>query len=87
MTGDPDRAPLRPTFPNFSYIVAGVLQAAVGTLVALYHREMIGEGQHVDASAQLSLIWPFNAEPPGLLREDGTIVKRKGRAICVPRWS
>jgi crotonobetainyl-CoA:carnitine CoA-transferase CaiB-like acyl-CoA transferase len=83
--GDPDRAPLRPTFPNFSYIVAGVLQATIGTLVALYHREMIGEGQHVDASAQLSLVWPYNAEPPGLLREDGTIVKRQGRDYLRPQ--
>ena len=83
--GDPDRAPLRPTFPNFSYIVAGVLQATIGTLIALYHREIIGEGQHVDASAQLSLIWPFNAEPPGLWREDGTIVKRQGRDYLRPQ--
>ena len=83
--GDPDRAPLRPSFPNFSYIVAGVLQATIGTLIALYHREIIGEGQHVDASAQLSLIWPFNAEPPGLWREDGTIVKRQGRDYLRPQ--
>jgi crotonobetainyl-CoA:carnitine CoA-transferase CaiB-like acyl-CoA transferase len=85
LTGDPDRGPLKPSFPNFSYVVAGVLQATIGTLIALYHREITGKGQQVDASAQLSLIWPFNAEPPGLWREDGTIVKRQGRIYLRPQ--
>ncbi len=84
MFGDSDRAPLKPSFPNFSYMVAGALQATIGTLIAVCHRSMIGEGQHVDASAQLSLIWPFNAEPPGLWRENGTIVKRQGRDYLRP---
>ena len=78
MTGDPDRAPVMSSFP-FSYIVAGALQGAVGTMVALNHREMIGEGQHVDASTQLSLTWPVSCEPPGMWLEDGTIMKRMGR--------
>jgi benzylsuccinate CoA-transferase BbsE subunit len=78
MTGDPDRAPVMSSFP-FSYIVGGAMQAAVGTMVALNHREMVGEGQHVDASAQLSLTWPVSCEPPGMWLEDGTIMKRMGR--------
>jgi crotonobetainyl-CoA:carnitine CoA-transferase CaiB-like acyl-CoA transferase len=84
MTGDPDRAPVMSSFP-FSYIVAGALQAAVGTMVALNHREMIGEGQHVDASTQVSLTWPVSCEPPGMWIEDGTIMKRMGRVWRRPQ--
>jgi len=78
VTGDPDRAPVMSSFP-FSYIVGGALQAAVGTMVALHHRERTGEGQHVDASAQLSLSWPVSAEPYAMWIEEGTIMKRQGR--------
>jgi crotonobetainyl-CoA:carnitine CoA-transferase CaiB-like acyl-CoA transferase len=78
MTGDPDRAPVTSSFP-FSYIVAGALQAAVGTMVAVNHRALIGEGQHVDASTQLSLTWPVACEPPGMWLEGGAIMKRMGR--------
>jgi crotonobetainyl-CoA:carnitine CoA-transferase CaiB-like acyl-CoA transferase len=84
VTGDPDRAPVMSSFP-FSYIVGGALQAAVGTMVALHHRERIGEGQHVDASAQLSLSWPVSAEPYGMWIEDGTIMKRQGRIWTRPQ--
>jgi crotonobetainyl-CoA:carnitine CoA-transferase CaiB-like acyl-CoA transferase len=87
ITGDPDRGPLKPSFHNFSYVVAGVLQATIGTLIALYHRGITGKGQQVDASAQLSLIWPFNAEPPGLWIQDGTIVSRQGRFWLRPQVS
>lgn len=48
--GDPDRPPLQVSFPQ-SYLHASV-QAAVGTLLAHYHREMTGGGQHVDVSIQ-----------------------------------
>jgi crotonobetainyl-CoA:carnitine CoA-transferase CaiB-like acyl-CoA transferase len=84
MTGDPDRAPVMSSFP-FSYIVAGALQGAVGTMVALNHRELIGEGQHVDAFTQLSLTWPVACEPPGMWLEDGTIMKRMGRVWFRPQ--
>lgn len=53
--GDPDRPPVRCSFPQ-SFMNAGA-DAAVGTMVALYHRQLTGEGQHVDASAQEGLIW------------------------------
>ena len=78
LTGDPDRGLLSPSFP-VSYIAAGALQAAVGTMVALYHREVTGEGQQVDAPAQLSLSCFIGPEPHGLWEQDGTIVKRQGR--------
>ena len=46
--GDPDRAPLQMGFPQAYFHAAA--QAAAGTLMAHYYREMTGEGQHVDAS-------------------------------------
>jgi len=53
--GDPDRAPLRISFPQ-AYLHAGA-EAAQGTMVAHYYRETTGEGQHIDVSAQESVLW------------------------------
>jgi len=52
--GDEDRAPVRFGYPQ-SYFHAG-LEAAAGTLVALHHCQLTGEGQWVDVSAQQALI-------------------------------
>ncbi|MDP6347198.1 MAG: CoA transferase [Dehalococcoidia bacterium] len=52
-TGDPDRAPVRIGFPQ-AYLHAGA-EAAAGLTLALYHRGITGEGQHVDVSMQASL--------------------------------
>jgi crotonobetainyl-CoA:carnitine CoA-transferase CaiB-like acyl-CoA transferase len=78
VTGDPDRAPLSPSFP-ISYIISGALQAAIGTMIAIYDRSFIGQGQYVDASAQLSLVWFVAPEPHALWEQDKTIVSRQGR--------
>ena len=76
VTGDPDRAPLMPSFPiGYSFAATA---AAVGTMVALYHRALTGEGQHVDAPAYLGLAWASGAEVQGLWSIDKTIVKRSG---------
>jgi crotonobetainyl-CoA:carnitine CoA-transferase CaiB-like acyl-CoA transferase len=58
LTGDPDRPPLRVTFPQ-SYGWTGSY-AAMGALTAHYHRELTGEGQQVDVSAQACLLWAFS---------------------------
>ena len=50
LCGDPDRAPVRVSYP-LAYGYAGA-QGAIGGLIALYNREMTGEGQYVDVSAQ-----------------------------------
>jgi crotonobetainyl-CoA:carnitine CoA-transferase CaiB-like acyl-CoA transferase len=50
LCGDPDRAPVRVSYP-LAYGYAGA-QGAIGSLIALYNREMTGEGQYVDVSAQ-----------------------------------
>jgi crotonobetainyl-CoA:carnitine CoA-transferase CaiB-like acyl-CoA transferase len=58
LTGDPDRPPLRVTFPQ-SYGWTGSY-AAVGALTAHYYREQTGQGQQVDVSAQACLLWAFS---------------------------
>ena len=50
LCGDPDRAPVRVSYP-LAYGYAGA-QGAIGSLIALYNREMTGEGQYVDVSSQ-----------------------------------
>lgn len=52
LTGDPDRAPVRLSMPQL-FLHAGV-EGAVHTLVALWHAQHTGAGQHVDVSAQLA---------------------------------
>ncbi len=57
-TGEPDRAPVRISFPQ-AYLHAGV-EAAVGSLAAYYHRQMTGQGQHVDVSIQATMVSATN---------------------------
>lgn len=52
-TGDPDRAPVRISFPQAQLQAAA--HAAAATLIAFYHRQMSGEGQHIDVSMQESV--------------------------------
>lgn len=51
ITGDLGRPPVRMSCDPQSYCQAG-LHGALGSTVALYHREITGEGQHVDVSMQ-----------------------------------
>ena len=48
--GDADRPPVRISAPQSFFL--GSQHGAVGSLTALYHREMTGEGQWVDVSIQ-----------------------------------
>lgn len=54
LCGDDDRPPVQHSHPQ-AYYHAGA-QGAVGTMTALYHREMSGEGQHVDVSMQQAIV-------------------------------
>lgn len=58
ITGDPDRAPLRVTFPQ-SYQWTGSY-AAMGALSAHMIRQRTGRGPHVDVSAQACCLWAFS---------------------------
>ena len=49
--GDADRPPVQISHHSQAYLHAGA-EAAVGAMMALYHREMTGEGQQVDVSIQ-----------------------------------
>ena len=73
--GDPDRPPLRISFPQAFLFVSG--QAAAGTMIALYYQGITGEGQHLDVSAQHSLeILQINALP--FWEVNKVILRRQG---------
>jgi len=50
LCGDPDRAPVRVSYP-LSYGYAAT-NAATATVIALYEREISGMGQHIDVAVQ-----------------------------------
>ena len=51
VTGDADRPPLSTSYPIPYFF--GAMQAAIGSLIALYHRAVTGRGQYVDAPSLL----------------------------------
>jgi crotonobetainyl-CoA:carnitine CoA-transferase CaiB-like acyl-CoA transferase len=77
VTGDPDKAPLMPSFP-VAYLFAATA-AAIGTLVAGYQKNLTGEGQHVDAPGQLALAWASGPEVQGLWEVGKILTKRSGK--------
>jgi crotonobetainyl-CoA:carnitine CoA-transferase CaiB-like acyl-CoA transferase len=52
--GDPDGPPTRISAPQLHFL--GSIHAAVGSMVAHYHRELTGDGQHVDVSCQQAVL-------------------------------
>jgi crotonobetainyl-CoA:carnitine CoA-transferase CaiB-like acyl-CoA transferase len=62
LAGEPDGMPVRVSAPQ-AYAWAGS-QAAVGALIALYHRRQTGRGQLVDVSAQQAVITSLAHAPP-----------------------
>lgn len=75
LTGDPDHPPVHMSLPQ-ACLHAGA-DAAVGTMIAYYHREMTGEGQQVDISMQQSTAW-FLANAIPLWELSGLVLKRAG---------
>ena len=55
VTGDSDRPPLRPGFPQ-AYLMASA-DALAALLMAHYYRQRSGRGQHIDVSIQQSVMW------------------------------
>jgi len=74
-TGDLDRPPVQMSLPQ-ACLHAGA-DAAVGTMIAYYHREMTGEGQQVDISMQQSTAW-FLANAIPLWELSKLVLKRAG---------
>ncbi len=54
LAGDPQDPPNLP--PAHQGFLSASIQAAAGTLMALYHRDLTGEGQHVEVSMQEALL-------------------------------
>lgn len=76
ITGDPDRPPVRISFPQAYF--HGSAEAAAATMVAHFHREKSGEGQHVDVSIQQST--PIVMLPWAIpwLELGGIVIRRTG---------
>jgi len=76
ITGDAEGAPVRVSFAQ-SYLLASAEAAAV-SMIAYYHRQRTGNGQHIDVSIQASVAGKLsNAVPTWEL--NGNIIKREGR--------
>ena len=60
--GNEDRAPVRISQPQAYFL--GSQHAAIGSLSALYHRELTGEGQWVDASIQEAIMYTLTYHLP-----------------------
>ena len=75
LTGDPDRAPLRPSFPHF--YLHGSAAAAAGAMLAHTHRALTGEGQHVDVSCQQAVARTL-AHAPQIWDIEGAVLQRMG---------
>ena len=85
--GDADRPPVRVSAPQAELHAGG--QAAFGTMAAFWHRQITGQGQHVDVSMQTSVMWtlmnatPFpplhgiNLERSGAFRSTGRVEVRQ----------
>jgi len=54
ISGDPDRPPIQPSWPLAG--LNGGIHGVFASLFALWHREISGEGQHVDAPIQPYLL-------------------------------
>ncbi len=55
LTGDSDRRPVNISMPQACQHAGA--DAAVGAMIAYYHKRKAGEGQHVDISMQHSVAW------------------------------
>lgn len=80
--GDKDRPPVRISFAQAHFHAAA--DAAAGIMIALYHRQVTGEGQYIDVSIQQSLVrvsytsrllWDYNRQ---FMRRSGNFAERRG---------
>jgi benzylsuccinate CoA-transferase BbsE subunit len=74
-TGDFDRPPVHMNVPQACLHASA--DGAVGALLAYYHREMTGEGQHIDAAMQQSTAW-FLANAVPFWELSNVVMKRAG---------
>jgi crotonobetainyl-CoA:carnitine CoA-transferase CaiB-like acyl-CoA transferase len=74
-TGDFDRPPVHMNVPQACLHASA--DGAVGALLAYYHREMTGEGQHIDTAMQHSTAW-FLANAVPFWELNNVVMKRAG---------
>lgn len=76
--GDADRPPVRISHHSQAYLQAG-LEAAMAAMMALYHRQMTGEGQYIDLSIQAaaaqpgSPTWDLRQMVPQRIKQSGNV--------------
>ena len=75
VSGEPETPPLKP-FGNQTYYLASIF-AAIGILLALWHRHTSGKGQHVDISLQECAAATLDHVLAGYFSE-GVIARRQG---------
>jgi crotonobetainyl-CoA:carnitine CoA-transferase CaiB-like acyl-CoA transferase len=75
LTGDADRPPVNIGIPQ-ACLHAGA-DAGVGSMIAYYHKQHTGEGQHVDVSMQQSAAW-FMAQTIPYYEMSGVVLTRMG---------
>jgi crotonobetainyl-CoA:carnitine CoA-transferase CaiB-like acyl-CoA transferase len=75
LTGDADRPPVNIGIPQ-ACLHAGA-DAAVGSMIAYYHRQRTGRGQHVDVSMHQSAAW-FMAQTIPYYELSGVVLSRMG---------
>ena len=75
LTGDGDRPPLRVSMPQFYQ--HGSAAGAAGAMIAHTHRQLTGEGQHVDVSCQQAVARTL-AHAPQYWDLEQTILRRMG---------
>jgi crotonobetainyl-CoA:carnitine CoA-transferase CaiB-like acyl-CoA transferase len=85
ITGSPDRSPLRVGIDQ-AYVIAGA-QAGMGAMIAHYHREATGKGQHVDVSIQESVVLSALTVPQAwdlgrfIWPRTGSFITRSGKKV------
>jgi crotonobetainyl-CoA:carnitine CoA-transferase CaiB-like acyl-CoA transferase len=82
ITGNPDGHPLRVSVPQAFFLASS--HAAAASMVANYYRQVTGEGQYVDVSAQQCVLAELTNVVP-LWELNQTILKRAG-SYMAGRW-
>jgi crotonobetainyl-CoA:carnitine CoA-transferase CaiB-like acyl-CoA transferase len=82
ITGTPDAAPLRISFPQSDLIASA--HAAAASMVAYYYRETSGFGQYVDVSSQECVLWEISNAIP--LWELNQIILKRAGSYLSGRW-
>lgn len=75
LCGDPDRSPVRVSYPMAFYLASA--EAAASSMAALYYRNRTGKGQKVDVSAQ-QVVATYTSNAPAFWEMRGRLISRSG---------